>query len=175
VTPEVLTHVREQAKVPIWMPMPLLPGWTVTGVGYAGDERSGGRATALACTGPAPLGGVADLVLVAEELGVGLGAGLARMPSADPGADVSGPPAAKIEAAGHPTALWTVQAPEDHSVFVGEAKGLWLWAVLWPAAAGYLLAEHVSLHDLRDHVPVDLVVGAPSPYLAGFPNRARNE
>jgi Family of unknown function (DUF6758) len=175
VTPEVLAHLRERAKVPIWMPMPLLPGWTVTGAGYAGDERSGGRATALAYTGPAPLGGAADLVLVAEEPGVGLGAGLAGLPSADPGTDVSDPPAAKIVAAGHPTALWTVQGPDDRSVFVGEAKGLWLWAVLWPAAAGYLLAEHVSLHDLRDHVPVDLVVGAPSPYLTGFPNRPRNE
>jgi len=174
VTPEVLHHVREQAVVPVWLPVPLLLGWTVTGAGYAGDERSGGRATALACTGPAPLGGAADLVLVAEELGVGLGAGLAGLPSPDPGANVSGPPAAKIEAAGHPTPLWTVAAPDDRSVFVGEAKGLWLWAVLWPAAAGYLLAEHVSLHDLRDHIPLDLVVGAPSPYLAGFPIRARS-
>ena len=174
VTPEVLHHVREQAVVPVWLPVPLLLGWTVTGAGYAGDERSGGRATALACTGPAPLGGAADLVLVAEELGVGLGAGLAGLPSPDPGANVSGPPAAKIEAAGHPTPLWTVAAPDDRSVFVGEAKGLWLWAILWPAAAGYLLAEHLSLHDLRDHIPVDLVVGAPSPYLAGFPIRSRS-
>jgi hypothetical protein len=175
VTPEVLAHVRERARVPIWMPGPLLPGWTVTGIGYAGDERSGGRATALACSGPAPLGGVADLLLVAEELGVGLGAGLAGLPSADPGPDVSAPPAAKIEAAGHPTALWTVPGPDDRSVFVGEAKGIWLWAILWPAAAGYLLAEHVIVHDLREHAPVDFVVGATSPYLLGHIRRGRHD
>jgi hypothetical protein len=175
VTPEVLAHVSGRARVPIWMPVPLLPGWTVTGIGYAGDERSGGRATALACSGPAPLGGVADLLLVAEELGVGLGAGLAGLPSADPAPDVSAPPAGKIEAAGHPTALWTLRAPEDRSVFVGEAKGFWLWAILWPAAAGYLLAEHVSVQDLREHVPTDLVVGAPSPYLVGHIRRGRDD
>jgi hypothetical protein len=175
VTPEVLAHVRERARVPIWMPVPLLAGWTVTGIGYAGDERTGGRATALACSGPAPLGGVADLLLVAEELGVGLGAGLAGLPSADPGPNVSAPPAAKIEAAGHPTALWSLPAPDDRSVFVGEAKGFWLWAILWPAAAGYLLAEHVTVHDLREHTPADLVVGAPSPYLLGHVRHGRHE
>ena len=171
VTPEILSHVRERAEVPIWLPTPLLPGWTVSGVAYAGDERTGGRGIALACSGPAPLGGVADLVLVAEELGVGLGAGYAGLPSADPGPDVSDPPAAKIEAAGHPTALWTVPAPDDRVVFVGEAKGLWLWAILWPAAAGYVLAEHVVLHDLRERAPVDLLVGAPSPYLGRLASR----
>jgi hypothetical protein len=175
VTPEVLAHVRDRARVPIWMPVPLLAGWTVTGIGHAGDERSGGRATALACSGPAPLGGVADLVLVAEEPGVGLGSGLAGLASVDPGPDVSAPPAAKIEAAGHPTALWTVHGPDDRSVFVGEAKGFWLWAILWPAAAGYLLAEHVTVHDLREHAPADFVVGAPSPYLVGHVRRGRHE
>jgi hypothetical protein len=40
-----------------------------------------------------------------------------------------------------------------------------LWAILWPAAAGYVLAEDLELHDLRESVPPDLVVGAPSPYL----------
>ena len=38
---------------------------------------------------------------------------------------------------------------------------MWLWAVLWPAEAGYVLLEHVVLHDLRERVPADLVVGAP--------------
>ena len=172
---EAIEHVRGIAEVPFWIPSPLLPGWTLTGVAYAGDDRSRGRATALGCAGPAPLGGVADMVLVAEEPGVGLGAGYAGAADTQAGPDPSGPPAAKVHAAGHPTALWSVPTPEDRSALAGEAKGLWLWAVLWPAAAGYLLAEHVSLHDLRDHVPVDLVVGAPSPYLTGFPNRARNE
>lgn len=169
-SPEAVDHVRTSARVPFWVPSPLLPGWTVTGVGYAGDDRSGVRATVLACAGPAPLGGVADVVLVAEEPGIGLGAGYAGLPVTAAAPDLSGPPAAKVHAAGHLTALWTVtDAPPDRAVLAGEAAGVWLWAVLWPAEAGYVLLEHVVLHDLRDRVPADLVVGAPSPYLVRHP------
>ena len=165
-SPEAVDHVRGSALVPFWVPSPVLPGWTVTGVGYAGDDRDGVRATVLACAGPAPLGGVADLLLIAEEPGVGLGAGYAGLPVAAAAPDLSGPAAAKVHAAGHPTPLWTVQdAPPDRAVLAGEAAGVWLWAVLWPAEAGYVLLEHVVLHDLRERVPADLVVGAPSPYL----------
>ncbi len=167
---EAIEHVRAAATVPFWVPSPLLPGWTVTGLGYAGDDRTGARATLLACAGPAPLGGVADVVLVAEEPAVGLGAGYAGLPVSTPVPDLSGPAAAKVHAAGHPTALWTVAAaPPDRAVLAGEALGVWLWAVLWPAEAGYVLLEHVVLHDLRDRVPADLVVGAPSPYLVRQP------
>ena len=74
--PEAVERLRTEAAVPFWAPSPLLPGWTVTGIGWAGDDRSGTRGTVLACTGPAPLGGVADLLLVAEEPGVGLGPGM---------------------------------------------------------------------------------------------------
>ena len=65
--------------LPLWCPWPLPPGWTLTGVAWAGDDRTGVRATAVACSGPAPLGGgPADLVFVAEEPGVGLGTRLRR-------------------------------------------------------------------------------------------------
>jgi hypothetical protein len=162
---EAIDHVRGIARVPFWIPAPLPSGWTLTGVAYAGDDRTGGRATALGCAGPAPLGGAADMVLVAEEPGVGLGAGYAGIAETQPAPDLSGPPAAKVHAAGHPTALWSVPTPDDRSAMAGEAKGLWLWAVLWPAAAGYMLLEHVVLHDLREWIPADFLVGAPSPYL----------
>jgi hypothetical protein len=76
-------------------------------------------------------------------------------------------PHAKIKAAGHPTPLWCVKSPEDRSAYVSEAKGMWLYAVAWPASAGYFLAEHVVLHDLSEGVPPELVYGAPSPYLHG--------
>jgi hypothetical protein len=162
---EALDHVRDIAEVPVWIPSPLLPGWTITGVGYAGDERSRARATVLACSGPAPLGGVADMLLIAEEPAIGLGAGYAGLPVTLAVPDLSGPPEAKVHAANHPTGLWSVPGPADRCVVAGEGKGMWLWAVLWPAAAGYVLYEHVVLHDLRDWVPPGLVMGAPSPYL----------
>ncbi len=163
--------------MPLWCPWPLPPGWTVTGVGWAGDDRTGVRATALACSGPEPLsGGPADLMFIAEQPGVGLGTRYAGIPGIDPGYLISEALAdsashagshAKIRAGGHPTPLWCVKSPGDRSAYVSEAKGMWLYAVAWPASAGYFLAEHVELHDLSDGVPPELVFGAPSPHLLG--------
>lgn len=171
VGPESVEHVRRSAEVPLWAPLPLLPGWTVTGVAHAGDERTGARATVLACSGPAPLGGLADLLLVAEEPGVGLGARYADLPGPDPGQEFTTVPHAKVTVAGHPTPLWSVSSGSGRCAFVGEAKGLWLWAVLWPVDAGYIFIEHVELHDLRQEPSGDLVFGAPSPYLRPPPTR----
>src|SRR5688500_18749080 len=65
--------VARRAQVRVRMPWPPPLGWLFTGMAAAGDERSGGRASAVACSGPGPPGGIGELVLVAEELGVGLG------------------------------------------------------------------------------------------------------
>jgi hypothetical protein len=158
----------DDGAVSLWCPWPLLPGWTVTGVGWVGDDRDGVRATALALSGPGPLAdGPADAVLVAEEMGVGLGTSLAGIAGPDPGpalneaAHTSGAHA-KVKAAGHPTPLWAVASAADRSVYVGEARGMWLYVIAWPASAGYLLAEDIVLHDLADAVPSELVFGAPS-------------
>lgn len=169
VGPEAVEYVRGRAAVPLWAPWPLLPGWTVTGVGHAGDDRTGARATALACAGPAPLGGVADLILVAEEPGVGLGARYAGLGGPDPDEGFDTVPQAKVTVAGHPTPLWSIPVDASRCAYVGEADGCWLWAVLWPADAGYIFAEHVRVQDLRaGRLPI-LVFGAPSPYLQEEP------
>lgn len=169
VTPDVLTRAAGRAAVPLWSPLPLLPGWTVTGLALAGDERGGARATVLALSGPSPLGGPADLLLVAEEPAIGLGARLAGCDGVDPGDVATGPPDAKVEAAGHPTALWRCQSAPDRVAFVGEASGVWLYALLWPPAAELVLLEHVVLHDLRSdpHLALQLPVGAPTARLGG--------
>jgi hypothetical protein len=165
--------VASGSGVPLWCPWPLLTGWTVTGVAWAGDERRGPKATALAVSGPAPLGdGPADLVFVAEEPGVGLGNHLAGLDGADPGpyldhALETSAAHAKVKAAGRPTPLWAVQSKEDRSAYVGEAKALWLYTIAWPAPAGYVLADQIVLHDLTDSLPSELVFGAPSPRLRG--------
>jgi hypothetical protein len=179
--PEIVGSVRAKVKshtgssdpIPLWCPWPALPGWMVTGVGWVGDDRSGVRATVVACSGPAPLQrGPADIVLVAEEPGIGLGTRFAGIPGPDPGPyleqDLATTAAhAKVKADGWPTGLWSVKSAEDRSAYVGEARGLWLYAVAWPAAAGYLLAEDLVLHDLVEDLPSELVYGAPSPYLHG--------
>ena len=145
------------------------PGWLVTGLAWAGDEQTGVHATAVACSGPSPLhSGPADIVLVAEEPGVGLGNRFAGLAGSDPGAAfVSAVPHAKIKAAGHDTPMWTVGDTPDRAAFVGEAGGMWLYAVAWPADAGYVLSEHIVLQDITAWLPAELGYGAPSPYLDG--------
>ncbi len=147
-----LNAVLRDARAPAWLPWPLLPGWVMTGIAEAGDERSGARAIATAFSGPSPLGGPGDLILVAEEVGVGLGAYYAGLAGPDPGPmDEDTAANAKIHAAGHPTALWCVShATPDRAAFVGEALGRWLWAVLWPPEAAHLLYDDLVLVDLRD-------------------------
>lgn len=164
---EALAQVTANAQVPVWCPLPLLPGWMAGGLGICGDERTGATATVVALAGPSPLGGPADLLLIAEEPGIGLGSNLAGTDDLDPGHVAVGPPDAKILVAGHPTPLWRCASAEDRIAFVGEANGVWLWAVLWPPAAELVLIEHVELHDLRhrDHESLVLPVGAPSPRL----------
>ena len=165
----VLAEVeRHQDPLPVWCPWPLPNGWTVTGVGWAGDEREPVRAVALAGGGPAPLtGGPADLLLISEAPGVGLASRYAGLSGPDPGpalaAAMAGRPAdAKVRTYGHPTPLWSVPSPEDRSAYVGEAGGVWLVVVAWPASAGYLLAEDLVLCDLLDYFPAELVYGAVS-------------
>ncbi|MCK1815879.1 hypothetical protein N0X72_19300 [Streptomyces carpaticus] len=150
---DALSVVVGRTEVPVWMPWPLPVGWLFTGVAAAGDERSGGRASVIACSGPGPLGGACDLLLIAEELGVGLGARYAGVAGPDPGPHLAteAPPQVKMLAAGRPTPLWQVtDAPADRAVFAGEAMGIWLWAVVWPQASGVLLYDELLLTDLRD-------------------------
>ena len=84
-----------------------------------------------------------------------------------------GPAHAKLDAAGHPTPLWSVDAGPDNAVYVGEAKGAWIWAILWPSAAGVLLLENLALEDLVErtevspgHLGLEVPHGALMPRLA---------
>jgi hypothetical protein len=142
-------------------------GWLVTGFESVGDECSGGRACAVALSGPGPVGGLADMLLIAEEPGLGFGASHAGIDGPDPGVvcDASAPHA-KAEVRGHPVPLWTIDAAPDRAVYVGEAMGNWLWVVLWPADAGLLMLSNLALLDLREPgMELDLPYGAFSPHL----------
>jgi len=168
---DAIAHVVGQAVVPVWLPQPLLRGWVCSGIAYAGDDRTGARATVMCLTGPSPIGGAAELMFVAEEPGVGLGARHAGHAEPDPGQSFGfGPPDAKINAAAHPTALWSLPSSPDRATFVGEAKGQWLWAVVWPAAAGMVMYDGFQLVDVRDHgLDPDLEFGSLSPRLSERP------
>ncbi|MEU9888323.1 DUF6758 family protein [Sphaerisporangium sp. NPDC051011] len=169
---ESLDVVRRDSRVPFWLPWPLPTGWLVTGFGDAGDERTGTRAGVVALSGPSVTHGPADLIIVAEEPGMGLGAAFAGLDGPDPGPGFDeGPPNAKVETLGHPTPLWWVEGLPDRAVYVGEAMGDWLWLIGWPAEAGCLVAlADLSLRDLREHdQELDLPFGAFSPRLGDEP------
>ena len=153
----LLSHVSA-APVPTWLPWPMPRLWSVSGVGRVVDHST--VATVLALSGPDPLGGPGDLLLVAEEPGVGLGARYAGLDSSDPGPVVASRPAdARVVVGGHPTPLWFVEADDDRQVCVGEASGRWLWVIAWPPlAVSAVLMEASRLVDLRDLVgELDLV------------------
>jgi hypothetical protein len=168
---DVLRQLGSRSQVPIWLPWPLPVGWLVSGVRYAGDDHTGPVATVLACSGPNPLTVdvddlSADLLLVAEQPGVGLGARLAGLPGLDPGGRIiGGAPGFKLVAAGHDTPLWAVDV-DGVSAFVGEAAGVWLWALTWPGTAAAVLLEQFELRDACDPDNLfDLPYGALSPRL----------
>jgi hypothetical protein len=108
------------------------------------------------------------MLLVSEELGVGLGAGCAGLAGPDPGNDfAAGPPHALVRFGHHEFPVWNVDAP-GRAAFVGEVMGNWLWLILWPDTAGVLLVEPLELRDLRDPgQDLDLPFGAQSPRLPG--------
>ena len=168
-----LAAVVHDARVPVWVPWPLPLGWLVTGFAAVGDERSGARAAAVAVSGPGLLSGPVDMLVIAEEPGVGLGAHYAGLEGSDPGEVFDGsPPHVKLDVSGpsatggHSVAMWAVGAEPDRAVYVGEAMGNWLWTVLWPAEAGVLMLEQQNLLDLREPgMDLDLPFGAYCPRL----------
>ena len=144
-------------------------GWAVTGLAWGGEP--GARAIVVDCAGPAPLGGSAELVLVAEEPGTGVGCGYAGLPGLDPGDVIDGPSSVDVKAAGQHAPLWAIPTSDDRAAFVGEAYGVWLWLVMWPMNAAWLLAEQLELIDLRDRIYPDLPLGRRASTCCPAPER----
>lgn len=151
-TVHVLLRHLSATPIPSWVAWPLPDAWSLSGVGRVVDDTT--VATVLALSGPDPLGAPGDVLLVAEEPGVGLGARYAGLASIDPGATVATRPAdARLTVGGHPTPMWFVDGRDDRQVCVGEASGRWLWLVSWPPlASAAVLLDAPTLVDLRDLV-----------------------
>jgi hypothetical protein len=163
VDPAALEHVRGHAEVPVWIPDPLPPGWALCGLGAVADTRRRLRATVTAFRGPAPLGGDGEWLMVAEEPGIGLGAGYAGIRTEGLPRSASDTSPARIQAEGHATPLWAVlDSDPDRSVYVGEAEGVWLWLIGFPSDAGYAVLEDLTLTDLRSRPPAVLTPTALS-------------
>ena len=142
-------HVAGVAEVPVWLPWPLPQGWVISGLAPVGDEVTGVRAVGVALTGPHPHGGPADMLLLAEEPGIGLGARLAGLVGADPQPAVDTAPYTYLQVDGHPAPMWLVAAGTDCAVVVGERDLAWLWLLVRPASAGVLLLGRLPVADAR--------------------------
>ncbi len=185
-----MAQVARRSQVPLWLPWPLPRGWLVSGLRHAGDDHTGPVATVLAVSGPNPMvlddadALDADLLIVAEQPGVGLAAHLAGLDGVDPGeAFATKAPDAHLEVAGHATPMWSFAIGGTHAdadpgrpaarsdssagvAYVGEALGEWLWVLAWPRRACAVLLEPLSLVDLRSPAHVfDLPFGALTPRL----------
>ena len=145
-----LLLLASHTTVPVWLPWPLPAGWLVSGFTGAGDERTGARASAVALSGPNPLGGPADLLIVAEEPGVGLGPAWPGCPG--PTQATGSPTGRRTPPSGWPTTMrrcgWWSRPGRPCSSARWRAS--WVWLVLWPDTAGALLVEPLALRDLRD-------------------------
>lgn len=158
-TPDLLRRLARDSHVPVWLPWPLPDGWVVSGLRWAGDDKNGTVASVVAVSGPHPIPLIdeepgADLVVIAEQPGVGIGAHLAGLQGVDPGPllaekAIHAPAEIKIVADGHDVPLWSV--PMDNGLaYVGEASGDWLWMLAWPAPAAAVLLNRFALVDIRD-------------------------
>ncbi|MCA0328566.1 MAG: hypothetical protein LCI03_01525 [Actinobacteria bacterium] len=162
-----LWDVASSSAVPVWVPVPPPSGWTASGV-----RRTGGtgpaRGVALSLQGPGVTTRVAELVIVSEEPGVGLGAAYAGIDGTDPGPEITSLPRdTSLHVGGQRAPLWSLPV-SDRSAYVGEAAGCWLWVVAWPVTEWMVIHDSLTLLDLRENRErvAEVPVGALTPRLA---------
>ena len=160
-----ITDAASSSGVPVWVPWPMPSGWAVSGVRRTGGTGTS-RAVAVALMGPGLTARQVELVIVAEEPGVGLGASYAGLDTTDPGPELASLPRdTKVTAGGHPTPLWSLPV-SDRAAYVGEAGGLWLWAVAWPVEEWIVVHDDLRLVDVRDPANRTLLPELPTALLS---------
>jgi hypothetical protein len=163
------THLRLAGGFPTYLPWPLGSGWRVSDFGVVSGD-GGANATVTVSSGTSELDGPVDVLIVAEEAGVGLGGRCAGLVGSDPGSDFGiGPPASRVRIRSQSVPLWPVSTAAsgelDRSVLAGEAEGRWLWVVLMPASAVLMFRDEWLLKDVSGSGPylVDLPFAGPAP------------
>lgn len=156
---DLVDHLGMAGAFPTYLPWPMDDGWVVTDFAVVGDAHAV-SATLLAVGGVTAPDGQVEVIVVAEETGVGLGARCARTPWPGPGTEAGvGPPTARVRAGAQQVSLWpltqwTNGAEEwERSVLVGEADGRWLWLIFRPASAALLLQDAWQLRDVTELGP----------------------
>jgi hypothetical protein len=166
-------HLATARDFPTYLPWPMAPGWAVSDFAVV-TEPSGAPVATLTCvTGASELDGPVDVLLVAEEPGVGLGARCAGVRGSDPGRELDEEqPVVRVRIGSLATSLWTVSTSDvaetselDRTVLAGEAAGRWLWVVLRPASAVLLMRDDWILRDVSGGGPlmVEMPFAGPGP------------
>lgn len=165
-------HLRAADGFPTFLPWPLGSGWRVSDFGVVVGPGERASATVTCSSGSTDPDGPVDVMVVAEEVGVGLGARCAGLPGPDPGPGFwqGGPPTVRVRVGSQSVPLWPVSTSGaavelDRSVVVGEAGGRWLWLVMMPASAVLLLADEWILRDVSGEGPhlVAMPLAGPAP------------
>lgn len=152
-------HLRRAGEFPTYLPRPLGLGWQVTDFGVV-TGVAGVLATVVSFAGVTAQDGPVEVTVVSEEPGTGLGARCAGTVHSDPGAEIGGEaPSLRVRLDSQQVWLWPVSTAgrsesTDRAVAAGEAHGRWLWLVLRPASALFLLRSDWALADVS-------CVGAP--------------
>ena len=164
-------HLRHAAGFPTFLPWPMGSGWRVSDFGVVAGTPGRAVATVTCCTGTTGPDGRVDVLVVAEEVGVGLGGRCAGIDRSDPGDDFGqGQPFVRIKIGSQGVPLWPVSTSTaagdlDRSVLAGEAQGRWLWIVLMPASAMLLMKDEWILRDVSSDGPhlVAMPIEGPGP------------
>lgn len=164
--------VKSVGAIPMYLPWPMSPGWTVSDFGYVGsaDHQDEAQATVTTSVGTSDLDGPVEVTVVAEDPGVGLGSRCAGLAFFDPGAQVGRDAhSVHVRAGGRSVPMWLVDSEDDEPlarcVFAGEADGRWLWLVVRPASAALLLRDEWLLADVTGFGPqaLELPFGGTRP------------
>ncbi|CAA9372946.1 MAG: hypothetical protein AVDCRST_MAG21-1204 [uncultured Nocardioidaceae bacterium] len=136
-------------SLPLWTPWPVPEGWSFSGLAHTG-EPNGVDATVSCWAGLDPFGDPAELLLVCEEAGTGVGGHFAGLDLSYPTPGVGeGAPHARFDVEGRPVPLWSVDTGDDRAAYAGEAAGRWLWVVVFPAESSSLVVQPLQLVDAR--------------------------
>jgi Family of unknown function (DUF6758) len=147
----VVGDALARVPAPVWSPWPLPPGWRFTGCAYAGADQPESACAVSSWNGLDLFGDPAELVLVCEEAGAGVGSAFAGRQESYPGPNVGeGPPHARFAVDDRQVPLWTVDGvAADRAVYAGEAAGRWLWVIVHPAESSAIVVEPIHLVDAR--------------------------
>ncbi|MFZ2504455.1 MAG: DUF6758 family protein [Nocardioides sp.] len=159
---DFVAHLARAGSLPSLAPFPLGPEWAIADFGVVGHQGAP-RGSYVACGAVTETDGPVDVVVVAEEPGIGLGARIAGLGGRDVGADLlRGPATTRLQVDRHTVSMWALPpverlGPDAASalgigVLVGEADGRWLWFITRPATA-ILMRPEWSLADLGQMGP----------------------